>query len=78
MGGFVIVLLAAASVGTAQEAPSSGSETEESSESLVTNSFFDTDIRQALSDVAAETGVTIIVDDSVLGYITLVGAQQLL
>ncbi|MCK4323121.1 MAG: type II secretion system protein GspD, partial [Armatimonadetes bacterium] len=41
------------------------------SESLVTNSFFDTDIRQALSDVAAQTGVTIIVDESVMGYVTL-------
>ena len=71
MGAFLIVLLAAASGGTAQEAPSAAAPTEESSEALVSNSFFDTDLRQALSDVAAQTGVTIIVDESVMGYITL-------
>ena len=71
MGTFLIVLLAAASVATAQEAPSAASPTEESSGLLVSNSFFDTDLRQALSDVAAQTGVTIIVDETVMGYVTL-------
>lgn len=38
---------------------------------LVSNVFFDTDIRQALSDVAAQTGATIIPDESLAGFITL-------
>lgn len=38
---------------------------------LVTNSFTDTDIKQALSDVAAQTGVSIIPDSTVQGTITL-------
>ena len=42
-----------------------------SGETLVTNSFFDTDLRQALSDVALQAGVTIMMDDSVSGFLTL-------
>jgi len=38
---------------------------------LVSNVFYDTDIRQALSDVASQTGATIIPDESVMGYVTL-------
>jgi len=38
---------------------------------LVSNVFYDTDIRQALSDVAMQTGATIIPDESVMGYVTL-------
>ncbi|HEY3396181.1 MAG TPA: secretin N-terminal domain-containing protein [Armatimonadota bacterium] len=38
---------------------------------LVTNSFFQTDLRQALSDLAAQVGVTIMTDDGVAGLITL-------
>ena len=38
---------------------------------LVSNSFFDTDVRQALFDVAIQAGVTIIIDESVVGYVTL-------
>lgn len=40
-------------------------------EPSVNNSFFDTDLRQALADVAMETGVTLLVDESVSGYLTL-------
>lgn len=38
---------------------------------LVSNVFYDTDIRQALSDVAAQTGAIIIPDESVMGFVTL-------
>ena len=40
-------------------------------ERLVSNVFFDTDIRQALFDVGTQTGATIIPDESVDGFITL-------
>jgi len=40
-------------------------------EGLVSNVFFDTDIRQALSDVAAQTGATIIADETVSGFVSL-------
>ena len=38
---------------------------------LISDVLYDTDIRQALSDVAMQTGATIIPDESVMGYITL-------
>ena len=38
--------------------------------SLITNVFFDTDLRQALSDVAAQAGVTIIPDATVQGIVS--------
>lgn len=38
---------------------------------LVTNSFTDTDLRQALSDIAAQTGVSIIADNTVAGTVSL-------
>jgi len=38
---------------------------------LITNVFYDTDIREALSDVASQAQITILVDDSVSGFITL-------
>ena len=38
---------------------------------LISNSFFDTDVRQALFDTGMQAGVTIIVDESVVGYVTL-------
>jgi type IV pilus assembly protein PilQ len=38
---------------------------------LVSNVFFDTDLRQAISDVASQTGATIMPDESVSGYVTL-------
>lgn len=37
---------------------------------LVTNVFVDTDVRQALQDVAAQTGTTIIADQSVTGQVS--------
>ncbi|MGI5819709.1 MAG: type II secretion system protein GspD [Armatimonadota bacterium] len=40
-------------------------------EALVSNSFFDTDLRQALSDVALDAGVSIIPGDTVSGFVTL-------
>ena len=72
-------LLASATLGTglcwAQDEPAAA-EAEEiltgpKGYPLVNNAFFDTDIRQALSDVASQTGATIIPDESVMGYVTL-------
>lgn len=38
---------------------------------LITNVFFETDIREALRDISAQSGVTIIPDDTVQGVVTL-------
>ncbi len=38
---------------------------------LVTNYFYDTDLREALRDISAQTGVNIIPDDTVQGIVTL-------
>lgn len=38
---------------------------------LVSNAFFNTDVRQALSDIAADAGVTILQDETVVGYVSL-------
>jgi len=40
-------------------------------ERLITNVFVDTDIRQVLNTIAAQTEVNILVDDTVRGYISL-------
>jgi type II secretory pathway component GspD/PulD (secretin) len=52
---------------TAVEAPEEGA----TDDPLVTNSFWETDLRQALGDTAMAAGVSIIADDTVAGYITL-------
>ena len=57
-----------AEVGATKLKPdSSGDETKER---LVTNMFYDTSIRQALVDIAAQTGVIIVPDMSVQGIVT--------
>jgi type II secretory pathway component GspD/PulD (secretin) len=38
---------------------------------LVTNYFYDTDLREALRDISAQTGINIIPDDTVQGLVTL-------
>lgn len=38
---------------------------------LISNSFLDTNLRQALSDVSLQAGVTVVMDDSVTGFVTL-------
>ena len=38
---------------------------------LVTNYFYDTDLREALRDISAQTGINIIADDTVQGIVTL-------
>ena len=57
------------------QAPTFDQEDEEpadsSGEQLISNSFFDTDLRQALSDIALDAGVTIIPGDTVSGFVTL-------
>lgn len=37
---------------------------------LITNVFFETDIRQELQDTAAQAGIPILADDTVQGYVT--------
>jgi len=37
---------------------------------LITNVFFETDIRQALQDMATQAGIPILADDTVQGYVT--------
>ncbi len=67
-------LLAAtcATVGRAQEAAESpAADVPGEPSDLVSNVFFDTDIRQALSDVAAQTGAIIIADEIVSGFVSL-------
>jgi type IV pilus assembly protein PilQ len=43
----------------------------EMEEPLVTNIFYDTDIRDALRDISAQTGIPIIVDETVRGFVTI-------
>jgi type II secretory pathway component GspD/PulD (secretin) len=43
---------------------------------LVTNSFFETDLRQALTDLSLQTGVPIIVDATVQGMVTYQAVNQ--
>jgi type II secretory pathway component GspD/PulD (secretin) len=38
---------------------------------LVTNYFYDTDLREAIRDISAQTGINIICDDTVQGIVTL-------
>lgn len=67
-------LLAAtfATVGRTQEAAESlAADVPGEPSDLVSNVFFDTDLRQALSDVAAQTGATIIPDETVSGFVSL-------
>jgi len=42
----------------------------ENSEPLISNVFFETDLRQALQDLSMQSGIPIIVDNSVQGYVT--------
>lgn len=44
---------------------------QEKDTSLITNSFFETDIREALRDISAQTGVWIIPDETVQGIISI-------
>jgi type II secretory pathway component GspD/PulD (secretin) len=45
--------------------------TQNENQPLISNVFYETDIRQAIADVAAQAGVSIIVDETVQGMITL-------
>ena len=66
--------------GEQDDAPANATDTEappeteanpgEGESGLITNVFYDTDLRQALSDVAAQAGVVIIPDSTVQGYVT--------
>jgi type IV pilus assembly protein PilQ len=67
------VLIALLGCGVAQSEQAKDQPTAElqGEPALVNNSFFNTDVRQALSDLAADTGVTILLDESVVGFISL-------
>ena len=56
-----------------QSAPDSseGSDPSDEDQPRISNVFYETDIRQAIADVAAQAGVSIIVDETVQGMITL-------
>lgn len=54
----------------ADDVQTPGPDTAELIPPLITNVFYDTDLRQALSDVAAQAGVTIVPDSTVQGYVT--------
>lgn len=43
----------------------------ESSPPLITNVFFDADVREVLQDIAAQAGVPILADDTVSGFVSL-------
>ena len=47
------------------------SEAQPVEETLITNVFYDTDIRESLQDVASQAGVSILMDDTVSGFVTL-------
>jgi len=53
-------------------------ETEEPPEpgALVTNSFFETDLRQVLTDLSMETGIPILCDNTVQGLVTYEAVDQ--
>jgi type IV pilus assembly protein PilQ len=44
---------------------------EEEEQPMVSNVFYDTDLRQAIADIAAQAGVSIIMDETVQGLITV-------
>lgn len=54
---------------SADDAPNASEPADD--EPRVSNSFFNTDIRQALSDIALDAEVTILQDESVAGFVTL-------
>jgi len=53
-----------------RDAPGSGGPAAGDAGPLVSNVFYETDIRQALMDISAQTGVSIISDALVRGYVT--------
>jgi type II secretory pathway component GspD/PulD (secretin) len=62
----------------AQEIAQDRAELEKPPQVLVTNSFFETDLRQVLTDLSMETGVPIIWDTTVEGLVTYEATNQLL
>lgn len=63
-----IVLAALAPIAVTREAQDTGKEP--AAPELVTNVFYDTSVRQALADIASQTGVIIVPDQSVQGFVT--------
>jgi type IV pilus assembly protein PilQ len=48
-----------------------GGSNDRSNEPTVTNIFYETDVRQAITDISAQTGVSIVPDAFVSGYVTV-------
>jgi len=65
----LLALLTVAPV-RAADIPEAGAGAPPAGKNLVTNTFFDTPLRQALADIAAQTGETIVPDLSVQGLVT--------
>lgn len=66
---FFTLILRAVFLEMAMDVPGYG--LEQKNKKLVTNVFFETDIREALRDISAQCGVSIIADDTVQGAVTL-------
>jgi type II secretory pathway component GspD/PulD (secretin) len=62
--------------GDSLEAPAPPITSDMTQQPLVTNSFFETDLRQALTDLSLQTGVPIIVDATVQGMVTYQAVNQ--
>lgn len=59
-----------------QQIPADTTEVEKPPEAFVTNSFFETDLRQVLTDLFQETGVPILWDATVQGLVTFEAEDQ--
>ncbi len=59
-----------------QQVPSDTAEVEKPPEAFVSNSFFETDLRQVLTDLSQETGVPILWDATVEGLVTYEAEDQ--
>ena len=75
MKGFIAIALLVALTGGPVWAQELSTQPEESQPDtagpLISNVFYDTDIREALRDVASQAGIPIIIDETVHGYISL-------
>jgi type II secretory pathway component GspD/PulD (secretin) len=70
----VLAIALAAGAGYAQDQPDSTSSDQEytfTSEPLITNVFYETDIRDALRDISVQAGIPIVYDPSVQGFVSL-------
>ena len=69
--GWLVLLVIVVSVFAFPETTPDSTQTEESKQPLVSNIFQNTYILDALADISAQTGVTIIPDNTVTGFVSL-------